>query len=123
MKEAVSWAANGAGGAFQVDTGKIMTAGYSCGGTEALEFVNDSRVSSIGILNSGLLGNYDLAGTIRKPFIVMLGGPGDIAYQNVSSAFDETNGWEVARLTGTRENAIIAGFRLARRLGRETSTA
>ena len=83
MRQAISWAANGAGGAFQVDTSKIMTAGYSCGGTEAYEFANDDRVTSIGILNSGLLGNYDFAGTIRKPMIFMLGGPSDIAYQNV----------------------------------------
>lgn len=83
MRDAVSWAANGANGVFNVDRTKIMTAGYSCGGTEAYEFVNDNRVSTIGIFNSGLLTNYDLANTISKPIIFALGGPDDIAYGNV----------------------------------------
>ncbi|TLS23681.1 uncharacterized protein PpBr36_06596 [Pyricularia pennisetigena] len=82
MRQAVTWAANGAGGAFNVDRTKIMTAGYSCGGTEAYAFVDDARVSSIGIFNSGMLGNYDLAKTIRKPVIIALGGPSDMAYPN-----------------------------------------
>jgi dienelactone hydrolase len=82
MRDAVAWAANGANGAFNVDRSKIMTAGFSCGGTEAYDFVNDNRVSSIGIFNSGLLSNYDLANTIRKPIMFALGGPSDIAYQN-----------------------------------------
>ena len=84
MREAVTWAAGGAGGLFNVNTAKIMVAGYSCGGTEAYEFINDARISSIGISNSGLLGNYDSARNIKKPIIFMLGGTGDIAYQNVS---------------------------------------
>ncbi|KAK2060575.1 beta xylanase [Colletotrichum caudatum] len=84
MKEAVDWAAAGGKGAFagKVNAKQIMTAGYSCGGTEAYAFINDNRVSSIGIFNSGLLGNYDQARQIRKPIIIALGGPNDIAYPN-----------------------------------------
>ncbi|KZL87032.1 beta xylanase [Colletotrichum incanum] len=84
MKQAVDWAAAGGKGAFagKVNTKQIMTAGYSCGGTEAYNFINDNRVSSIGIFNSGLLGNYDQAKQIRKPIIFALGGPNDIAYPN-----------------------------------------
>lgn len=91
MREAVTWAANGAGGAFNVDRTKIMTAGYSCGGTEAYAFIDDARVSSIGIYNSGMLGNYDQAKTIRKPVIIALGGPSDIAYPNVSLSPDSNS--------------------------------
>jgi dienelactone hydrolase len=87
MREAVAWAANGAGGLFNVNRAKIMVAGYSCGGTEAYEFINDSRISSIGISNSGYLSNYDAARTIKKPIVFMLGGSGDIAYGNVSHPF------------------------------------
>lgn len=83
MTEAVSWAANGAGGLYNVNRSKIMVAGYSCGGTEAYAFINDNRITSIGISNSGYLSNYDAARSIRKPIIFMLGGSGDIAYQNV----------------------------------------
>lgn len=99
--------------------GKIMIVGYSCGGIEVLEFVNDFRVFFIGILNFGLLGNYDFVGIIWKLFIVMFGGFGDIVYQNVSLVFDEINGWEVVWFIGIRENVIIVGFCLVCWFGRE----
>jgi len=82
MNEAVTWAANGAGGLYNVRKDKIMTAGYSCGGAETWGFINDNRVATIGILNSG---GTSLANTIRKPMFVALGGPSDVAYNNVSS--------------------------------------
>jgi hypothetical protein len=82
MRAAITWAANGAGGLYNVNTAQIMTAGYSCGGTEAYIGITDDRVKSIGILNSGLLSNYDQAGSIRKPILFCLGGPSDIAYSN-----------------------------------------
>jgi len=51
----------------------------------------DSRVTTIGTFNSG---QYDAAGTnnvvprIAKPFFFFfIGGPGDIAYDNVSPLF------------------------------------
>lgn len=82
MKAALSWAAGGTGGAYNVNTAQIMTAGFSCGGTEAYIGITDDRVKTIGILNSGLLSNYDQAGQIRKPIMFLLGGPNDIAYAN-----------------------------------------
>lgn len=80
LREAVTWAANGAGGLYNVNRNKIMTAGYSCGGAETWGFINDNRVATIGILNSG---GTSLANTIRKPMFVALGGPSDVAYNNV----------------------------------------
>jgi endo-1,4-beta-xylanase len=81
MQEAVTWAANGANGLFNVNRAKIAVGGYSCGGAETWSFINDNRVSSLGIYNSGGTG---LANTIRKPYFIVLGGPSDIAYNNVS---------------------------------------
>lgn len=83
MTEAVEWAVAGANG-LNVDTSSIMAAGFSCGGTEAYEMQNNDAVSSIGIFNSGLLGDYEFASQISKPIMYALGGPDDIAYENVS---------------------------------------
>lgn len=85
MTEAVEWAVAGANG-LNVDTSSIMAAGFSCGGTEAYEMQNNDAVSSIGIFNSGLLGDYEFASQISKPIMYALGGPDDIAYENVSFA-------------------------------------
>jgi poly(3-hydroxybutyrate) depolymerase len=83
MTQSVEWAAAGANGLYKVDTGRIMAAGYSCGGIETYEMNNNDKVSSLGIFNSGLLENYDFARTIKKPIVFALGGPDDIAYANV----------------------------------------
>lgn len=87
MKQAIDWVTQNAGkGAYaNVDASKIMAAGFSCGGTEAMDNIWDSRVDTIGIVSSGLLGNYTAASAWRKPVLFVMGGPGDIAYQNVSS--------------------------------------
>ncbi|KAF3042396.1 hypothetical protein E8E12_007408 [Didymella heteroderae] len=84
MKAAIDWVSSNAGkGSYaNVDASKIMAAGFSCGGTEAMDNVWDSRVDTIGIISSGLLSNYTAASAWRKPVLLVLGGSGDIAYQN-----------------------------------------
>jgi len=84
MTEAVEWVVGGANG-LNVDSSRIMAAGYSCGGTEAYQMQNNDAVSAIGIFNSGLLGDYEFASQLTKPTMYALGGPDDIAYGNVSS--------------------------------------
>ena len=44
----------------------------------------DSRVDTIGVVSSGLLSNYTAASAWKKPVLFVMGGSGDIAYQNVS---------------------------------------
>ena len=44
----------------------------------------NAAVKALGIFNSGLLGGYELAGRLTKPVMYALGGPDDIAYENVS---------------------------------------
>ena len=83
MSEAIEWVVGGANG-LNVDSSRIMAAGYSCGGTEAYEMEGNAAVKALGIFNSGLLGGYELAGQLTKPTLYALGGPDDIAYENVS---------------------------------------
>ncbi len=75
----------GTGRYVNVDATKIMAAGFSCGGVEAMAMSWDPRVKTIGIFSSGLLTNYTAASTFTKPIVYIIGGSGDIAYQNVSA--------------------------------------
>ena len=88
MAEAIEWVEAGANnGSLNVDSARIMAAGYSCGGTEAYEIVGEGRwegVKALGIFNSGLLGGFELAGGLGTPVMYALGGPEDIAFENVS---------------------------------------
>lgn len=90
MKASLEWVtANGGKGDYaSVDPTKIAVSGQSCGGLEAYDLRADSRVSTIGIFNSGQLNANDsntVAGSITKPIFYFLGGSTDIAYANVSS--------------------------------------
>jgi dienelactone hydrolase len=87
MKAAIDWVTKIAGtGAYaNVDASKIMAAGFSCGGVEAIDNIWDSRVDTIGVISSGLLQNQTAAKDWRKPVLFVLGGSGDIAYANVRS--------------------------------------
>jgi hypothetical protein len=89
MRAAIDWVTQNAGkGSYaNVDASKIMAAGFSCGGVEAIDNIWDSRVDTIGVISSGLLSNQTAAKDWRKPVLFVLGGSGDIAYQNVSSLF------------------------------------
>jgi dienelactone hydrolase len=89
MKAAIDWVSKTAGtGAYaNVDATKIMAAGFSCGGVEAMDNIWDSRVDTVGVISSGLLQNQTAAKDWRKPVLFVLGGSGDIAYANVSFPF------------------------------------
>jgi hypothetical protein len=66
---------------------QIASAGWSCGGLEAYGQAQDSRVSALGIFNSGQFNQGDtnrVVPSIKKPLFYFLGGPSDIAYPNVS---------------------------------------
>ncbi|KAI4629663.1 uncharacterized protein J4E87_002849 [Alternaria ethzedia] len=84
MRQAIDWVTQnaGKGNYANVDASKIMAAGFSCGGVEAIDNIWDSRVDTIGIVSSGLLTNYTAANNWRKPVLFVLGGSGDIAYGN-----------------------------------------
>jgi len=101
MKQSIDWVIQNAGkGDYaNVDATKIMAAGFSCGGVEAIDNIWDSRVDTIGIISSGLLTNYTAANNWMKPVLFVLGGSSDIAYPNVS---DSSSCLLVVMLTDTK---------------------
>lgn len=78
----------------KLDTHKIAVAGMSCGGLQALEVAPDTRISTVMICNSGILGNprsgmsgmpnltKDHLAKLHTPTLYILGGEKDIAYNN-----------------------------------------
>jgi dienelactone hydrolase len=91
MKDSISWAvSNGGKGKYTaVDSSRIAAAGWSCGGLEAYDMSQDSRVSHLGIFSSGQQSDQasrNVAPNIKKPIFFFLGGSSDIAYQNVRRA-------------------------------------
>ena len=91
MTEAIDWAVQNAGQGnwANIDGSSIAAAGMSCGGTEAYAQNQDDRVSAFGIFNSGTLDpsqTDQTLGAINVPIFFFLGGPSDIAYENVSSS-------------------------------------
>jgi hypothetical protein len=98
MTDSIDWVIQNAGkGAYaDVDSKKIMVAGYSCGGIEAYAQSWDSRVATVGIFSSGFLTNYTAASTFTNPILYVLGGTSDIAYQNVSPTYQSCPGVVIA---------------------------
>ena len=98
LGEAIDWAIAEnarAGSPFEgkIATDKVAVSGYSCGGIQALKYAGDPRVSTMVIMNSGLLdadmpqmgemaGDKSLLSKISVPVLYVLGGEKDIAYPN-----------------------------------------
>ncbi|KAL0930158.1 cellulose-binding family II [Colletotrichum truncatum] len=88
LTAAIDWVHEnaGKGGWKHIDSSRIGVWGQSCGGLESyLAGINDTRVSHIGIFNSGLLNETSskaIAGNLKKPVFYTLGGPTDIAFPN-----------------------------------------
>lgn len=61
-----------------------MTLTSATTGLEAYGQVNEEAVKSIGIFNSGFYSSDGSIDGITKPTFYFLGGPEDIAYENVS---------------------------------------
>lgn len=72
-----------------LDTTKVASNGFSCGGLMAEATAGDSRLSTWGITSSGLFSvNQALYKTIHTPVLIILGGSGDIAYENGIRDYD-----------------------------------
>lgn len=88
LPDAIDWVyANAGKGKYAtVDKTKLAAAGQSCGGIQAYSASLDPRVTLTGIFNSGLIsrGNTVLFEKLKAPIGYFLGGPTDIAYENVS---------------------------------------
>src|SRR6188768_3784879 len=72
-----------------LDTTKIASNGFSCGGLMSEGTSGDSRMTSVGITSSGLT-SVDQAfyKTVHTPFLIILGGTSDIAYENGERDYD-----------------------------------
>jgi dienelactone hydrolase len=66
-----------------LDTTKIASNGFSCGGLMSEGTAGDPRMTTWGINSSGLLGaNSAFYKTVHTPVLIVLGGSSDIAYEN-----------------------------------------
>jgi hypothetical protein len=72
-----------------LDTTKIATNGFSCGGLMAEGTAGDPRITTWGLNSSGLFAaDQAFYKTIHTPVLIVLGGSGDIAYTNGERDYD-----------------------------------
>ena len=72
-----------------LDTTKIATNGFSCGGLMAEGTAGDPRITTWGLNSSGLFAaDQALYKTVHTPVLIVLGGSDDIAYENGENDYD-----------------------------------
>jgi len=72
-----------------LDTTKISTNGFSCGGLMAEGTAGDPRITTWGLTSSGLLNeNAGFYETVYTPVLMVEGGPSDMAYKNGLKDYD-----------------------------------
>jgi hypothetical protein len=65
-----------------IDTTKIASNGFSCGGLMAIGTVGDKRITTWGVTSSGMKRvNEDFYKLVHTPVLFIEGGPGDTAYE------------------------------------------
>ena len=91
MLDAIDWVVKGNAAKFgNIDIDSFITAGSSCGGLEAYSAAyHNPRVKLIGIYNSGVIDAKKkyLLQELKAGVAIILGGPKDVAYLNVSPSF------------------------------------
>ena len=77
-----------------LDLNHVAAMGQSCGGAQVLGVAHDPRIKTCVMLNSGI-GDMDMMGTtkdalenLHTPMFYMIGGPGDIAYENAQKDYE-----------------------------------
>lgn len=87
----------------KIDIDNIAVSGMSCGGLQTLEVAGDPRITTVGVFNSGVLGNprggmpgmpqvtKEQLKNIKVPTLYLLGGESDIAYGNGMDDFERIN--------------------------------
>jgi len=72
-----------------LDTTKIASNGFSCGGLMSEGTAGDPRMTSVGITSSGLTSaDQAFYKTVHTPFLIIVGGTSDIAYENGKRDYD-----------------------------------
>ncbi|MBR4772621.1 MAG: hypothetical protein IK009_07815 [Bacteroidales bacterium] len=81
-----------------LDLEKAAAMGQSCGGTQVLGIAHDPRLTTCVILNSGI-GDMEMQGTtvdnlknLHTPMFYLIGGPGDVAFQNSAKDYARIEG-------------------------------
>lgn len=73
-----------------LDTTKISSDGFSCGGLMSMGTAGDPRMTSFGYTSSGLTSPVEsYYKTIHTPVKILLGGTSDIAYTNGTRDYDQ----------------------------------
>ena len=77
-----------------LDLDHVAAMGQSCGGAQVLGVAHDPRIKTCVMLNSGI-GDMDMMGSTKEslknlhcPMFYMIGGPGDIAYENALKDYE-----------------------------------
>lgn len=72
-----------------LDTSKISTNGFSCGGLMAIGTVSDPRITTWGVTSSGMARvNDEFYAQVRTPVLFVEGGPSDMAYAGGQQGFE-----------------------------------
>ncbi len=78
-----------------LDTSKIASNGFSCGGLMSAGTSSDPRMTTWGITSSGLTGSIPgFYEAVHTPVLIILGGPSDIAYENGERDYDNISALE-----------------------------
>ena len=77
-----------------LDLDHVAAMGQSCGGAQVLGVAHDPRIKTCVMLNSGI-GDMEMMGSskesiknLHQPMFYMIGGPGDIAYENAQKDYE-----------------------------------
>jgi dienelactone hydrolase len=127
LKKAIDWAFSQLDKGLspysdKLDSGKIATAGHSCGGIDAIwTGAHDNRVKSIISLNSGCFPNNSTGGKsgslavcrdkfrfLKAPVLFVAGGATDVAYKNSAESFKHVS--TVPTVFASQEVAGHSGF-------------
>jgi hypothetical protein len=72
-----------------LDTKKISTNGFSCGGLMAIGTVGDPRITAWGVTSSGMARvNEDFYDLVHTPVLFVEGGSGDVAYAGGTKGYE-----------------------------------
>ena len=87
-----------------LDTQKISTNGFSCGGLMAIGTVGDPRVTAWGVTSSGMARvNDDFYDLVKTPVLFVEGGPSDIAYDGGTQGYQRISQLDVPVLWFSKE--------------------
>jgi hypothetical protein len=87
-----------------LDTKKISTNGFSCGGLMAIGTVSDPRLTTWGVTSSGMARvNDDFYDLVHVPVLFVEGGPSDVAYKGGTLGYESISKLDVPVLWFSKE--------------------